>query len=90
MIFIVYNYHIYIYFSCYNLNQPPSTKRKIPQNLDCQIFNVIIVLGHSNFGVLYVQMEKSNIFNFYTCNPEKVSMYHTGSAFTQQYYVCQV
>ena len=70
------------YFSCYKLNKtsnPFHEEKKSPKLKHCQIFYVIRVLRYSNTGE-----------NFYTCIPEIVSAYHTGSAFTQHYYVCRV
>ena len=45
-------------------------------------------MGCSNIGVHLLQNQKKKFF--YTCISEKVSAYHTGSAFTQHYYVCCV
>ena len=39
---------------------------------------------------LISKRKKKIFFIFYTCIPEKVSAIHTGSAFTQHYYVCRV
>ena len=83
------------YFSCYKLNNnstPFQEEKNSPKFKDCQIFSVIKVLGYSNFGVHKLRKEKKiNILKiFYTCIPEIVSAYHTGSAFTQHYYVCRV
>ena len=46
-------------------------------------------MGYSNIAV-HVQIEKSQILNFFLHLHSEKKAYHTGSAFTQQKYACQV
>ena len=83
------------YFSRYKLNKtstPFHEEKNSPKLRDCQFFSC-----NQSFGVfkhwcsLISERKKSNIFFiFYTCIPEMVNAYHTGSPFTQHYYVCRV
>ena len=61
------------------------TREKSTRFNDCQIFYVINVLGCS----LSSNRRKIYLFILCTCIPEKDSVYHTGSAFTQHYNVCR-
>ena len=74
------------YLSCYKLNNKPILFEEEEKSLklkNCQIFIVIKVLGHSNICVHKFQKEKKEYFSIlYTCIPEKVSAYHTGSVYT--------
>ena len=77
--------------SCYKLNNksnPFQEEKKSSKLKDCLIFSVIKVLGYSNIGCSLIAKTKNFIFfNFLN---KKVSAYHTGSPFTQHYYVCRV
>ena len=73
------------FFSCHKISKkytPIQEDKKSSKLKDCQIFIVIKVWGIQRLVFVHFQIENSN-FLFYTCIPEKVREYHTGSAFTQ-------
>ena len=75
-------------------NPPPSKKRKIHQNIKIVTFLLWLKFwGIQTLVIINFKTKKSYIFVyiiFYTCIPEKVRFYHTGSVFIQHYYICQV
>ena len=82
------------YFSCYKLNKTPTPLRR--REKFSQTERLSNFLGNQRFWVLkhwclLISKRKKVYFKFfYTCIPEIISAYHTGSAFTQHYYVCRV
>ena len=79
-------------FSCFTTQPLPfhEEKKNSPKLTNSQSINVIKVLGYSNTCVHKFQKRKKKVPIFYTCIPDILSTYHTGSAFTQHYNVCRV
>ena len=82
------------YFSCYKLNNKSTA---FLEENDCQKTTLRLsnFLCNQSFGVfkhwcLLISKRKKYFLIFYTCIPENVRAYHTGSALTQHYYVCRV
>ena len=75
-----------------NHTPPPFRGEKNSSKLkDFQIYDVIKVEEYLNIGIHLVRIEESNIFIFFTFEfQKKVSVYHSGSVFTQHHYVCRV
>ena len=75
------------YLICYKLKNTSTPFLEVkysPKLRDCQVCNLIKVLGYSKTGVHKFQKEEKVGF-FYTCIPEKISAYNTRSTFTQHY-----
>ena len=70
-------------------NPPPSKKRKIHQNIKIVTFLLWLKFwGIQTLVIINFKTKKSYIFVyiiFYTCIPEKVRFYHTGSVFIQHH-----
>ena len=74
------------YFSCYKLNNKSTLfqeKKKLtkPEGVSSCHCNLKFC-GIQTLLLINFRKKKVIYFNFYTCIPEKVAAYHTGSAFT--------
>ena len=80
------------YSSCYKHPTPLQEEKNSPKTKDCQIVYVKKKsLGVFKHWCLLISKRKKYVFLFFThAFRKKVIAYHTGSEFTQQYYVCRV